>query len=177
MNKALDITLCEISSHKDFWYLKKLQEDENTMNYNAGYDIAVKGYHYDTGCIDLPENSWETKFKSNKDRGIYISYIKDMRIDEYVGYVTYHFNKEKNRYYCGILIEDKYRGKGYSSYGLDLLIDVARKNNIKTLYDSFEESRLEALTLFTKKGFKQIGTEYIVKFSKKEKVIVLKLDL
>lgn len=40
---------------EDYYYEQKLNEDPSTMNYNAGYDLPLQGYHYDTGCIDFPK--------------------------------------------------------------------------------------------------------------------------
>ena len=48
-----------VPSLKDLWYRKKCMADPDTMNYNAGYDVSYAGYHYDTGCIDFPEDKWE----------------------------------------------------------------------------------------------------------------------
>jgi len=38
---------------EDYYYEQKLLSDKDTMNYNAGYNVSYKGYHYDTGCIDF----------------------------------------------------------------------------------------------------------------------------
>lgn len=175
--RKYNISLYEPVDPSWYWYLKKLQEDESTMSYNAGYDINIEGYHYDTGCIDLPEDKWEYKFIKNKENNIHIYYIKDNDINSFIGYVTYHLNKVDNRYYCGVLIESKYRGQGYSKESLKLLIEKAKEQNIKTLYNSFEETRFNALSLFTKMGFKPTETKEINKFGKKEKVVIIKLDL
>ncbi len=175
--RKLNVSLYEPLSYKDYWYLKRIQEDPKTMSYNAGYDISVEGYNYDTGCIELPEEKWESKYNSNKERNIYIAYVKDNDSGEFVGYVTYHLNKEENRYYCGVLIEDLYRGRGYSRIALELLIEKAKMNNISSLYDSFEESRMHALPLFSEVGFKQVEAKTINKFGKSEKSILVSIDL
>ena len=49
-----------IPSLDDYWYEQKLEEDPETMSYNAGYDVSYAGYHYDGGCIDFPKESWQT---------------------------------------------------------------------------------------------------------------------
>lgn len=41
--------------------------------------------------------------------------------------VNYQYNKTYNRYECGILIESKYRGKGYSKAALNLLCIKQKK--------------------------------------------------
>lgn len=138
---------------EDYYYEEKIQSDPKTMSYNAGYDVSYYGYHYDTGCIDFPKSRWEEVYNKRLNSDRFFAYIKDNNLNEFVGYVNYQYDSEEKRYTCGILIEDKYRGKGYSRIALDLLIEEARKNNIKELYDNFEESRVNALNLFLSNGF------------------------
>ena len=57
----------------------------------------------------MERNIYDRRIRENR----YFAYIKDNDIDDYVGYVNYHYNKNDNRYECGIVIESKYRGKGY----------------------------------------------------------------
>lgn len=33
---------------EEYYYEQKLNEDPNTMDYNAGYDVSYYDYHYDT---------------------------------------------------------------------------------------------------------------------------------
>ena len=139
---------------EDYSYEAKLQSDPKTMSYNAGYNVSYYGYHYDTGCIDFPKEKWEETYNKRINENKYFAYIKDNDINEYIGYVNYHYNKNEDRYYCGILIESKYRGKGYSKEGLKLLIEEAKKNNIKELYDNFEINRDNTLKTFESVGFK-----------------------
>jgi RimJ/RimL family protein N-acetyltransferase len=133
-----------------------LNEDPDTMGYNAGYDVSYEGYHYDTGCIDFSESRWETLYlKRKNDSDRFFAYIKDNNTNGYVGYVNYHLNKNENRYECGIVIEGIHRGKGYSKEGLKLLCDKAfSEDKITALYDNFEEKRTSALKVFESVGFK-----------------------
>ena len=39
---------------EEYSYEQKLESEPKTMNYNAGYKVMYNGYHYDTGCIDFP---------------------------------------------------------------------------------------------------------------------------
>lgn len=98
---------------EDYWYEQKIQADPLSMDYNAGYDVSYYGYNYDTGCIDFPEERWKEIYDRRIRENRYFAYIKDNDIDDYVGYVNYHYNKNDNRYECEIVIESKYRGKGY----------------------------------------------------------------
>ena len=83
----------------------------------------------------------------------YFAYIKDCDINEYIGYVNYHYNEIDDIYECGILIESKYRSKGYAKDALRLLVREANKNGIKYLYDTFEKEREHTLELFLNLGF------------------------
>ena len=138
---------------EDYWYEAKLLSDPDTMNYNAFYNVSYSGYHYDTGCIDFPKNKWESKYQKRLDSNTYFAYIKDHEIKEYVGFVNYQYNRNSNIYECGILIEGKYRGKGYSKTALKLLVKEAYNNGIEYLYDSFEYDRDNTLEVFLDVGF------------------------
>ncbi|MBE6160240.1 MAG: GNAT family N-acetyltransferase [Lactobacillales bacterium] len=141
---------------EEYSYEQKLLSDPDTMSYNAGYDVSYDGYHYDTGCIDFPESKWINDFEKRKEKDRFFAYIKDIELNEYVGYVNYHYNKNDNRYECGIVIEGKHRNKGYSKIGLKLLCEEAFKNGINELYDNFEKDRENTLKVFESIGFKII---------------------
>lgn len=141
---------------EDYWYEEKLLGDSSTMSYNAGYNVSYFGYHYDTGCIDFPKDKWEEAFDKRKNDNYYFAYIKDIELDKYIGYVNYNLNNDK--YECGIVIESKYRGMGYSKDALKLLCDVAKSKGIKELYDRFEINRDNTLSSFESVGFEVIET-------------------
>ena len=162
---------------KDYYYQEKIQSDALTMSYNAGYDVSYFGYHYDTGCIDFPNSRWNEVYEKRINENRYFAYIKDNDINEYIGYVYYNYNDEENRYECGILIEHKYRSKGYSKPSLMLLIEEARKNGIKELYDNFEIDRDNSLKLFLDVGFKIVEEKTWKKFDKEVKGVIVKINL
>lgn len=156
---------------EDYWYEAKLQSDPDTMSYNAGYDVSYFGYHYDTGCIDFPKEKWEESYNKRINENKYFAYIKDNDTNEFVGYVNYHYNKNDNKYACGIVIEASHRGEGYSYYALKELERVAfEENNISELSDMIPLSREGAIKVFKKAGFIHTDEEYIAKkFNKEEK--------
>ena len=161
---------------EDYWYEAKLQSDPDTMSYNAGYDVSYYGYHYDTGCIDFPKERWEETFNKRKNENKYFAYIKDKDINDFVGYVNYQYIKSDDRYECGVLVDSKYRGKGYAKPALILLCDQARKEGIKELYDNFEINRGNTLKLFEEVGFTVVKKETWKKFNVDvEGVLVKKL--
>ena len=77
---------------EDYWYEEKVQSDPLSMNYNAGYDVSYYGYHYDTGCIDFPKEKWQETFDKRTKENKYFAYIMDNNLNEFVGYVNYHYN-------------------------------------------------------------------------------------
>lgn len=162
---------------EDLWYEQKLQSDPDTMSYNAGYDVFYYGYHYDTGCIDFPKDRWEEVYNKRINENRFFAYIKDNNINEYVGYCNYHYNKNDDRYECGILIDSKYRGKGYSKKALKLLCNTAKNNGIKELYDSFEIDRGNTLKLFESVGFKVVKEKSWKKFNKFVNGVEVKIEL
>ena len=158
---------------EDYWYEQKLQSDPNTMSYNAGWDVSYDGYHYDTGCIDFPKSKWEDTFNKRKNENKFFAYLKDTNINEYVGYINYHYNKNENKYYCGILIESKYRGKGYSKQALKLLCDYAKEHGVTELYDDFEIDR-NGIKIFEDLGFKIVNKYNAKRFDKDIEIVVVK---
>lgn len=160
----------------EYYYEQKLNEDKNTMSYNAGYDVNYDGYHYDTGCIDFPKSKWKDTYERRIKENKFFAYIKDNKINDYVGYVNYHYNKNDDRYECGVLIEYKYRGKGYSKDVLILLIKEAYKNNIHYLYDNFEIDRENTLDIFKSIGFEVVEETTWKKFDKEVKGVVVRVD-
>jgi L-amino acid N-acyltransferase YncA len=161
----------------DYWYEEKIQSDPLTMSYNAGYDVSYYGYHYDTGCIDFPEEKWQEKKEKRKKDNSYFAYIKDKDIDSFVGYVNYQYNKDEDRYECGIVIEHQFRGNGYAKKALELLCNVAKKNGVKELYDNFEIDRGNTLDLFKSVGFEVVKEQSWKKFGKNAKGVLVRKEL
>lgn len=159
---------------EDYWYEAKIQLDPKSMNYNAGYDVSYYGYHYDTGCIDFPKEKWQESFDRRKKENRFFAYIKDNNTNTYVGYVNYHYNKSDKRYECGIVIESKYRGKGYSKQALKLLCNTAKNNGVKELYDNFEIDRGNALDIFKDVGFEIVEEQTWKKFNKDVKGVLVR---
>lgn len=161
---------------EEYSYEKKLNENKDTMSYNAGYDIDLDRYHYDTGCIDFPKKIWKEIYDKRKNENRYFAYIKDYNLNKYVGYVNYQYNKIDKMYECGIVIEAKHRGKGYSKDALKLLIKEANKNEIKYLYDTFEIDRGNTLEIFKSIGFKVVKEITYKKFNKDVKGVVVSVN-
>ena len=100
LNSSLEIYIPKL---EDYWYEQKIQSDPDTMSYNAGWNVSYDGYHYDTGCIDFPKDKWEDTFNKRINENKFFAYLKDTSINEYVGYINYHYNnihvQQPNIYY------------------------------------------------------------------------------
>ena len=140
-----------VPNFDDYSYKEKIENDKDTMSYNAGYDVSYEGYNYDTGCIKFNKDNW--KWLLSGDR-VYFAYILDCDSNNYVGYVTYEWSEIYDEYECSVLIEHKYRKLGYGADALKLLIKEAYKNGIDSLYDTFEKNRSHTFELFKSLGFK-----------------------
>ena len=162
---------------KDYWYEQKIQSDPDTMSYNSGYDVSYNGYHYDTGCIDFPKERWEEVYNKRKNENRSFFYILDNDINEFVGYANYHYVKDLDRYECGVVIEAKYRKKGYAKCGLQLLCKKAKENGVKELYDNFEVNRENTLKLFKSIGFEVVEKQTWKKFNKIVEGVLVKIKL
>ncbi len=135
-------------------YRQEWMLDPKTMNYNAGYDINLKGYNKENGTISKNNDEmieWYNKWINNEpDR--YFAYIYDYEIDEPVGEIYYY--PDGDIHSMGIIIQDKYRGKGYSYKALLQLERIAfKKNKISELSDIVPLDRISAIKSFKKAGF------------------------
>ena len=144
------------------------------MEYNAGYNIDIEGYHYDTGCIDFPKDRWMDTYNKRKKNKVFVAYILDIEKNIFVGTVNYQYNKEKLRYECGIIIESKHRNRGYAKKALQELFKILKNNEIQDIYDSFEKDRKETYKLFISLGFEVVEENIINKFRKDIKNIVVR---
>lgn len=135
-------------------YRQKWMNDPKTMSYNAGYDLDLKGYDKNTGIISKTDDEmidWYNKWV-NKEPDRYFAYIYSADEDEPIGEVYYYLDGDIHS--MGILISDKYRGKGYSYFALLELESVAfEKNDINELSDMIPLDRIGAIKSFKKAGF------------------------
>ena len=88
----------------------------------------------------------------------YFAYIYDTEINEPIGEVYYYLDNEIHS--MGIVIQDKFRGNGYSYKALLELEKIAfEKNNINELSDFIPINRISAIKTFLKAGFIQTNLE------------------
>lgn len=144
------------------FYRQEWMNDPETMEYNAGYDMELKGYNKQTGTISKTYEEmleWYDKW-IDKEPDKFFAYIYDLNIEELVGEVYYYLDGEVHS--MGILISSKYRGKEYSVPALFELEKIAfEKNCISELSDIIPLYRESAIKSFNKVGF--IHTDLIKK--------------
>ncbi len=157
-------------------YYEYILRDPYTMNYNAGYDLNLKGYEKDTGCINSFDNlKWYKRQINDKNR--YFAYVVSKEDNIPIGYVNFHFDEEKLKHSCGVIIEYKYRNKGYGKDALKELLKIAfDEYNLNSLVNTISYNRTFALKLFMGVGFKDIKEDFhIKKFDNNERVITLEI--
>lgn len=144
----------KVPSIDELHYRQEWMKDPKTMSYNAGYDMDLKGYDKETGTITKTNEEMINWYNNwvNKEPDKYFAYIYDENITEPIGEVYYYLDNGIHN--MGIVIQDKYRGKGYSYNALLELEKVAfEKNNISELSDMIPLDRIGAIKTFKKAGF------------------------
>ena len=150
----------KVPSINELHYRQKWMKDPKTMSYNAGYDIDLKGYDKNTGTTTKSNEEMIAWYNNwiNQEPDKYFAYIYDISISEPIGEVYYYL--DNGIHSMGIVIQDKYRGKGYSYMTLLELQKVAfEKNNISELSDFIPLDRIGAIKSFKKAGFIQTDLE------------------
>lgn len=150
----------KVPSINELHYKQKWMTDPKTMSYNAGYDIDIKGYDKQTGTITKTIEEMIAWYNNwiNQEPDKYFAYIYDKTISEPVGEVYYYL--DNGIHSMGIVIQNKYRGKGYSYHALLELEKVAfDKNGISELSDFIPLDRIGAIKTFKKAGFVQTELE------------------
>lgn len=164
-------TYLKVPNTKELHYRQEWMKDPRTMEYNKGFDIDLKGYDKATGTITKSDadmliwyNNWIDK---EPDR--FFSYIYDKEIEEPIGEVYYY--QDNGSHSMGIVIQDKFRKRGYGEKALLELEKIAfEKNNINELSDYIPEDRNSAVKTFKKAGFIQTENYENVLIFDKEKI-------
>ena len=162
----------KVPSINELHYRQEWMQDPKTMSYNAGFDMDLKGYDKETGTITKTDKEMVSWYNNwiNKEPDKYFAYVFDKKINEPIGEVYYY--PDGHIHSMGILIQDKYRGKGYSYDALLELEKVAfEKNDINELSDMIPLDRIEAIKVFKKAGFIHTDKEKIEKVFDKDSVV------
>ena len=161
---------------EDCWQEAKLLRDPETMSCSAGYDGMSEGYDYTTGCIDCPKEEWQAVFENRQKKGAFFADLYDPVLDRFVGSVNYQKNPASGNDECGMIIEGRYRNRGYGLVGLKLLCAYAKANGIQALYDNFEADRQGVLKLFEKAGFWVCQKTEWKKFGRETDGVIVKIE-
>lgn len=179
---ALDSRIEELELHipavEDMWFTQALQEDADTMSYNAGWDVCYDGYHPDTGCIDFPRENWGEKHARwvGKEPDRFYAFVKERKSGRFICEVCYHYTPENNWWDMGVLLYAPYRGRGYGLRALELLLYRAFVvDGIERLHNDFEDTRSAALAIHRKAGFREVGESRITRFGEPVRVVDLLL--
>ena len=142
----------------DMKYRQMWMNNPKTMSYNKGLDLDISGYNKETGTISKTDEEmldWYNKW-INKEPDRFYAFIYSEDEDEPVGEIYYYLDGDIHS--MGILIDEKFRGKGYSYPALLELEKIAfEKNNINELSDIFPSDRVSAIKTFEKAGFIHTG--------------------
>lgn len=149
-----------IPEYNDLWFRKGLLSDPETMSYNKGYFLGLPEYHNDTGCIDFPKENWETWYQRwvNTQPERFYAYLRRRGDGAFLGEVNLYRKGEPGWYEMGIVLHNKYRGQGYSTAGMELLLQQAfEKMNAAGVSNEFETSREAAWKIHKAAGFEPIA--------------------
>lgn len=179
---ALDEKIEELELHipavEDMWFTQVLQEDADTMAYNAGWDICFDGYHPETGCIDFPRERWAEKHARwvGNEPNCFYAFVKERKTGRFVCEVNYYYTPENDWFDMGVLVYAPYRGRGYGRRSLELLLHRAFVvDKIGQLHNDFEDTRSAALAIHRKVGFREIGGSRMARFGEVVRVVDLLL--
>lgn len=145
---------------KELDYRQYILSNPETMSYNKGYELGIENYNNATGCIYFEEKYWNEWYAKwiNAGTNRYYAYFKDKVSGEFIGDISFRYEETKDAHCIGIVIEDKHRGKGYSTKGLILLAEKAFNDlGIDRLRNDIPLERIYAIKGHKKAGFKECG--------------------
>ena len=163
---------------EDMWFAQALQEDPDTMSYNAGWDVSYEGYHSGTGCIDLPPDKWQEKHDRlvGHEPKCFYAFVREKKTGRFICEVNFHYTPDDNWWDMGVLVYAPYRGRGYGLRSLELLLHYAFLIcGVERLHNNFEETRAAAMAIHEKAGFRRVGESTMLRFGKPVRVIDLML--
>lgn len=147
-----------IPTENELAYRRYLISDKETMSYNIGYGDDGTGCYYqniEQVC------DWYKNWNNGTDN--YYAYIIRKEDNMPIGEVDIHWSGYCKKHIIGIVIEAKYRSKGYAEEALNLLCDVAfNKLKLDKIYDDFPVTRIVAEKVFFKVGFIRKNEEFVV---------------
>ena len=165
-------------NESNLYFKKLMNEDCDTMSYNAGYDLDFPGYDKQTGAIYKSDSDylvWLQKWQGKSDRAVYI--IVRESDNEFIGEVCYHTDNTPSGYDLGIVILHKYRGQGYSKQAMQLLLEKIKQRGITKVNHTVPSSRQSAIKCDLACGFTVVGQTQTIKFNAVEQITILEKTL
>ena len=132
---------------EDLWFKSKMLADKDTMSYNNRFGGTIE-------FIEVDWKDWYDYWLINCDNERYYRYLVDDN-NNFIGEIAYHLDYDTKFYIANIIVYAKYRGKGFGKQGLQLLLDEAKKNGLKEIYDDIAIDN-SAIKLFKEFGFYEI---------------------
>ena len=170
----------KIPTLKTLYFKKEIKEDPFTMDYNAGYDVNFEGYNYSDGTIKTNikelKNVWYKRWVHNWPTNYYAYIAKSD--NTLIGEIYAKWVESKNAYEIGIVIKGEYRGNGYSTQAIGLLIKKLKSLGAKKLYHEVPTTRKSAIQADINNGF-IVKDNYLgaKKFGKEENITYLEFNL
>ncbi len=156
MRKTHDAIRLHVPALQELWYRERLMSDPATMSYNRGYDLPFEGYDPQTGCLLFPRTQWSDWYAYfiGQEPERYYAYIVRETDGAFLGEVNLHKSAIHDWHEMGIALEARYRGMGYSTRALRLLL--ARAFDVigaRAVHNDFENSRAAAARAHLSVGF------------------------
>lgn len=132
---------------EELWFRERMLGDAQTMEYNHAYG----------GTILFPRERWEEwycRWVAPGDGKRFYRYLKNET--GFVGEASYHFDEARGVYLTDVLVDARFRHRGFGKEGLRLLCGAARANGVQALYDNIAIDN-GAVKLFLSCGFTEIG--------------------
>lgn len=153
-----------VPERKDMWFRREMLLNPETMSYNANWDVDFPGYDRDTGCIEYTpeqEEKWYSRYIGNEPAR-YFAYVRRTADGRFVGDVCFHHNPKEDRWDMEVLIHAPYRGVGYGTEALRLMLRHAFVDcGVNRIHNDFEADRGggRALQTHLSAGFRLEKTE------------------
>lgn len=162
----------------DMWFAQRMQEDPDTMAYNAGWDVSYPGFHPETGCIDLPESAWADKHERlvGHEPDCFYAFLREQESGTFVGTVNFRRDDARSGHELGVVLYAPYRGRGYGGEALALLLRRAFVDcGVEKLCNEFETTRTPAIAIHRAAGFRWVGSSSMKRFSQPTELMELEL--
>lgn len=136
-------------------YRQELLSQEETMGHRKGMEVKSEYYDAKTGCIDFPEEKWESWHAEFVDpySNLYYAYI--LKDESFIGEASFYKSSDGNSYDISILIEAQHRRQGYGHEIFNQLLKIAFEDyDVESIKLMIDKKSTAAIKLCKKAGFK-----------------------